>query len=102
MFIEHKMLYGVKGNIPMKTTLSPTASLMKREGNGRDGDHLLADGSPLAGGAAELLAKEGVSVEVIDLRTLKPLDMDTIAASVKKTGPSRRSDGGLSDELLRK
>ena len=36
--------------------------------------------------AAERLADEGVSVEVIDLRTLKPLDMDTIAASVKKTG----------------
>jgi len=36
--------------------------------------------------AAEVLAKEGVSVEVIDLRTLKPLDMETIAASVKKTG----------------
>ena len=36
--------------------------------------------------AAEILAGEGVSVEVIDLRTLKPLDMETIAASVKKTG----------------
>jgi len=36
--------------------------------------------------AAERLAKEGISVEVVDLRTLKPLDMDTVAASVKKTG----------------
>jgi pyruvate/2-oxoglutarate/acetoin dehydrogenase E1 component len=36
--------------------------------------------------AAEKLAEEGVSVEVIDLRTLKPLDMETIAESVKKTG----------------
>ncbi|GAG53749.1 unnamed protein product [marine sediment metagenome] len=36
--------------------------------------------------AAEKLAEEGISVEVIDLRTLKPLDMETIAASVKKTG----------------
>ena len=36
--------------------------------------------------AAEQLAEEGISVEVIDLRTLKPLDMDTVAASVKKTG----------------
>jgi pyruvate/2-oxoglutarate/acetoin dehydrogenase E1 component len=36
--------------------------------------------------AADKLAEEGISVEVIDLRTLKPLDMDTIAASVKKTG----------------
>jgi pyruvate/2-oxoglutarate/acetoin dehydrogenase E1 component len=36
--------------------------------------------------AADKLAEEGFSVEVIDLRTLKPLDMETIAASVKKTG----------------
>jgi pyruvate/2-oxoglutarate/acetoin dehydrogenase E1 component len=36
--------------------------------------------------AAEQLAEEDVSVEVIDLRTLKPLDMETIAASVRKTG----------------
>jgi pyruvate/2-oxoglutarate/acetoin dehydrogenase E1 component len=36
--------------------------------------------------AAEKLAEEGISVEVIDLRTLKPLDMETIAASVRKTG----------------
>ena len=36
--------------------------------------------------AAELLAQESIDVEVIDLRTLKPLDIDTIVASVKKTG----------------
>jgi pyruvate/2-oxoglutarate/acetoin dehydrogenase E1 component len=36
--------------------------------------------------AAEKLAEEGISVEVIDLRTLKPLDMESIAVSVKKTG----------------
>ncbi len=36
--------------------------------------------------AAEKLAEEGIGVEVIDLRTLKPLDMETIAASVRKTG----------------
>jgi pyruvate dehydrogenase E1 component beta subunit len=36
--------------------------------------------------AAEALAQEGISAEVIDPRTLKPLDVDTIAASVKKTG----------------
>lgn len=35
--------------------------------------------------AAKLLAKEGISVEVINLRTIRPLDVDTIVASVKKT-----------------
>jgi pyruvate dehydrogenase E1 component beta subunit len=37
-------------------------------------------------GAAEELAKEGISAEVIDLRTIRPLDWQTIAESVKKTG----------------
>ena len=36
--------------------------------------------------AADALAKEGIEVEVVDPRTLKPLDMDTIVTSVKKTG----------------
>jgi pyruvate/2-oxoglutarate/acetoin dehydrogenase E1 component len=36
--------------------------------------------------AAEILAKEGIDVEVIDLRTLNPLDIDTVITSIKKTG----------------
>jgi pyruvate/2-oxoglutarate/acetoin dehydrogenase E1 component len=36
--------------------------------------------------AAELLAKDGIEVEVIDLRALKPLDIDTVVTSIKKTG----------------
>jgi pyruvate dehydrogenase E1 component beta subunit len=36
--------------------------------------------------AADLLAQEGIEAEVIDLRTLRPMDMDTVLASVKKTG----------------
>jgi pyruvate/2-oxoglutarate/acetoin dehydrogenase E1 component len=36
--------------------------------------------------AAEILAQEGIDVEVIDLRTLKPLDIDTVVTSIKKTG----------------
>jgi pyruvate/2-oxoglutarate/acetoin dehydrogenase E1 component len=36
--------------------------------------------------AAEILAKEGIDVEVVDLRTLKPLDMDTVLKSIQKTG----------------
>ena len=35
--------------------------------------------------AAELLAKEGISIEVINLRSIRPLDMDTVNESVKKT-----------------
>ncbi len=86
MFIEHKMLYGVKGNIPDEDYIIPYGVAdVKREGT----DVTVITYSRMVHRsleAAELLAKEGVSVEVIDLRTLKPLDMDTIAASVKKTG----------------
>lgn len=86
MFIEHKMLYGVKGNVPDEDYIIPYGVAdVKREGT----DVTVITYSRMVHRsleAAELLAKEGVSVEVIDLRTLKPLDMDTIAASVKKTG----------------
>ena len=44
--------------------------------------------------AAEKLADEGISVEVIDPRTLSPLDIDTIVASVKKTEPADRRPRG--------
>jgi pyruvate/2-oxoglutarate/acetoin dehydrogenase E1 component len=88
MFIEHKMLYGVKGPVPdadVDYIIPYGVADVKREGS----DVTLITYSRMVHRsleAAELLAKEGVSVEVIDLRTLKPLDMETIAASVKKTG----------------
>ena len=55
--------------------------------------------------AAEELAEEGISAEVIDLRTLSPLDIDTIAASVKKTGrvficEADCKTGGVGAEIL--
>ncbi|NLF02981.1 MAG: dehydrogenase [Anaerolineales bacterium] len=86
MFIEHKMLYGVEGFVPEEDYEIPFGVAdVKREGS----DVTVITYSRMvhrALEAAEKLAEEGISVEVIDLRTLKPLDMDTIAASVKKTG----------------
>ena len=86
MFIEHKMLYGVEGHVPDEDYVIPYGVAdVKREGS----DLTVVTYSRMVHRsleAAERLADEGVSVEVIDLRTLKPLDMDTIAASVKKTG----------------
>jgi len=86
MFIEHKMLYSTEGLVPEEDYIIPYGVAdVKREGT----DLTLITYSRMvlrALEAAEVLAKEGVSVEVIDLRTLKPLDMETIAASVKKTG----------------
>jgi pyruvate/2-oxoglutarate/acetoin dehydrogenase E1 component/TPP-dependent pyruvate/acetoin dehydrogenase alpha subunit len=86
MFIEHKMLYGQKGPVPEDDYIIPFGVAdIKRPGK----DVTLVTYSRMvhkALEAAETLAKEGIDVEVIDLRTLKPLDIDTVIASVKKTG----------------
>jgi len=86
MFIEHKMLYKEKGPVPDEEYLIPLGVAdVKREGK----DVTLVTYSRMvyrALEAAEVLAKEGIDVEVVDLRTLKPLDIETIVTSVKKTG----------------
>jgi pyruvate/2-oxoglutarate/acetoin dehydrogenase E1 component/TPP-dependent pyruvate/acetoin dehydrogenase alpha subunit len=86
MFIEHKMLYGVEGHVPDEDYIIPYGVAdVKREGS----DVTVITYSRMvhrALEAAEKLAEEGISVEVIDLRTLKPLDMKTITASIQKTG----------------
>jgi len=86
MFIEHKMLYKEKGPVPEEEYIIPLGVAdIKRPGK----DVTLVTYSRMVYrslSAAESLAQEGIDVEVIDLRTLKPLDIDTIIASVKKTG----------------
>lgn len=86
MFIEHKMLYGVKGPVPEEDYIIPLGVAdIKRPGK----DVTIVTYSRMvlrALEAADILAKEGIEVEVVDLRTLKPLDIDTVVASVKKTG----------------
>lgn len=86
MFIEHKMLYKEKGPVPEEEYMIPFGVADIK----RAGKHIsLVTYSRMvfrALEAAELLAKEGIEVEVIDLRTLKPLDLETIVNSVKKTG----------------
>jgi len=86
MFIEHKMLYGTRGPVPQEEYFIPLGVAdVKRPGK----DVTLVAYSRqvwFALQAAEQLAAEGVEVEVVDLRCLKPLDMETIVESVKKTG----------------
>ena len=86
MFIEHKMLYGVKGPVPEEDYVIPLGLAdVKREGT----DVTIISYSRMvlrALEAAEKLAEEGISAEVVDLRSLKPLDMETVVASVRKTG----------------
>jgi pyruvate/2-oxoglutarate/acetoin dehydrogenase E1 component len=86
MFIEHKMLYKEKGPVPEEEYIIPFGVAdIKREGK----DITIVTYSRMvlrALEAAEILAKEGIDVEVIDLRTLAPLDIDTIVTSIQKTG----------------
>ena len=86
LFMEHKLLYRTKGPVPEESYSIPLQSAeVKREGR----DLTIVAYSimvPRALEAAEKLAAEGIDVEVVDPRCLKPLDKDTIIRSVAKTG----------------
>ena len=85
IFFEHKLLYDVQGEVPPGEHVVPLGKAdIKREG---DRVTVVAIGRmvSMAMEAAETLASEGVSVEVVDPRTLSPLDEDTILSSVRKT-----------------
>jgi len=87
MFFEHKALYATSEEVPDDPEFSIPFGLadIKREGK----DATVVATSLMVGRAleaAEILAKDGIDVEVVDPRTLLPLDMDTINASVRKTG----------------
>ncbi|MGI6584705.1 MAG: alpha-ketoacid dehydrogenase subunit beta [Lutisporaceae bacterium] len=84
-FIEHKMLYGVSGDVDDEVKKIPLgAADIKREGKDVT---VIATGKMVheALAAAEELAKEGLEVEVVDPRTLYPLDKKTIFDSIRKT-----------------
>lgn len=85
IFMESEQMYGDKMEIPEDEYLIPIGVAdIKREGS----DVTIVSYGKLmknALAAAEELAKEGVQAEVIDLRTIRPLDYDTIITSVKKT-----------------
>ncbi|MCS7234353.1 MAG: alpha-ketoacid dehydrogenase subunit beta [Anaerolineae bacterium] len=86
VFIEHKLLYPVKGPVPEEEYVLPIGVAdIKRHG---DDVTIVATSRMvlLAMEAAARLQEEGISVEVVDPRTLKPLDIDTIVNSVQRTG----------------
>ena len=104
MCLEHKLLYATKGEVPEAEYLIPLGQAdIKRPG--KDVTLIAYSRQTLfALEAAQILAKEGIDAEVVDLRSLVPLDWDTIAQSVKKThraailqeGPQR---GGFAAEI---
>lgn len=86
IFIEQERMYGNKGEVPEDADFTVPLGVadVKREGT----DVTIVARSlmvPVALKAAEVLQEQGVSCEVIDPRTIRPLDIDTIVASVKKT-----------------
>ncbi len=85
VFIEHKMLYNTKGEVPEGDYVVPIGKAeVKRPG--KDVTVLTYSRQLLfCQEAAEELAGEGIDVEIIDLRTLLPLDVETIIESVRKT-----------------
>lgn len=86
VFLEKRLLYSRRGPVPAEDYTVPIGVAdVKREG--RDVTVVAyAQGVHLALQAARQLAREGIEAEVIDPRTLKPLDVDTIAESVRRTG----------------
>lgn len=87
IFLENEMLYGHSGPVPK---LDDYVIPIGKARIVRSGSHVTliswSNGMSYALKAADELANEGIEAEVIDLRTLRPLDTDTIIASVKKTG----------------
>ena len=86
VFLEHELMYGETFEVPdMDDFLIPIGKAkIRREGS----DVTLVSHSRMVGRcleAAEILAGEGIDAEVIDLRTIRPLDSDTVIESVKKT-----------------
>jgi acetoin:2,6-dichlorophenolindophenol oxidoreductase subunit beta len=84
IFLEHKRLYSRKGPGPREETVPLGRAAVVREGTDLTLVSVLK-GVPDALEAAELLDGEGIDVEVIDLRTLRPLDIETVLESVAKT-----------------
>ncbi len=86
VFCEHKLLYPTKCEVPEEEYTIPfgKAKIV------REGEHVTIVATSFMVGraeeAAKILEKEGIEAEIIDPRTLVPLDIDTIVESVKKTG----------------
>jgi acetoin:2,6-dichlorophenolindophenol oxidoreductase subunit beta len=83
LFFEHKRLYGLEGEVDGGTAPLGEAAVVREGGDvtlvtAMKGVH---DGLE----AAEELARDRISVEVVDLRTLRPFDLETVLASVRKT-----------------
>ncbi len=87
IFIEHESLYGIKGEVSgdVDEILRFGEAVVRREGSDVTIVGILKMAHVAEQAAAELEEKHGISAEVIDPRTLRPLDLDTILESIRKT-----------------
>jgi pyruvate dehydrogenase E1 component beta subunit len=116
MIFEHKLLYGSKGARAEPGAVDATSEIpdedyvvpLDRAAVRREGRHVTILGwllmAHFAAAAAEILAKEGIEAEVIDVRSLSPIDYATIGASIRKTGrvvivEEGPKTGGVSAEI---
>jgi pyruvate dehydrogenase E1 component beta subunit len=116
MIFEHKLLYGSKGARAEPGAVDATSEIpdedyvvpLDRAAVRREGRHVTILGwllmAHFAAAAAEILAKEGIEAEVIDVRSLSPIDYETIGASIRKTGrvvivEEGPKTGGVSAEI---
>ena len=105
VYAESAGLYGVKGEVPEEHYEVELGSAKVR----REGDEVTlvsyGHGMPILNEAAETLEGRGVSAEVIDLRSLNPIDYDTLTASAQKTSrvlalDTARRTGGIMAEVV--
>ena len=85
MFLEGEMLYNTKGEVPDEEYVIPIGKAELK----REGDHcsIITNGKMalVAMKVADELAKEGIRIDVVDLRTVRPMDVEAITESVRKT-----------------
>jgi pyruvate dehydrogenase E1 component beta subunit len=105
MYVEHILLYSSRGEVPDNGFKIPLGQAdVKREGK----DITIVSYSRMVQvslRAAEELAQDGIEAEVVDLRTLRPLDMETVVKSVKKTHNAlvveeTHKQGGFAGEVV--
>ena len=105
IYLEHRWLHGVRGEVPEEMYATPIgAARVARAG----GDVTIVASSHMtieALRAAEALARDGIDAGVVDLRSMRPLDRDTIVAEVRRTGRALVVDGdwrsyGLAAEVI--
>jgi len=104
IFVEHSLLYRAKGPVPKAYYTVPAGQSVVR----REGRHVTLVGylrsAVLSLEAADILAREGIEAEVIDLRSLRPFDLAPVIASVQRTNRAVVAEdawltGGFSSEI---